>query len=78
VLLAGGGDTAHVFDDFAPKLTSAAHVYAVTRRGFGESGFSTTQSAVDQLGIDLLAALDALKLKRPVLVGHLIAGEEMS
>jgi pimeloyl-ACP methyl ester carboxylesterase len=78
VLLAGGGDTAHVFDDFAPKLTSAAHVYAVTRRGFGESGFSTTQSVVDQLGIDLVAALDALKLKKPVLVGHSIAGEEMS
>jgi hypothetical protein len=39
VLLAGGGDTAHVFDDFAPKLTSSFHVYGITRRGFGESGF---------------------------------------
>src|SRR6266478_6781622 len=25
VLLAGGGDTAHVFDDFAPKLTPSFH-----------------------------------------------------
>ena len=33
VLLAGGGDTAHVFDDFAPKLTASFHVYGVTRRG---------------------------------------------
>jgi len=40
VLLAGGGDTAHVFDDFAPKLTASFQVYAITRRGFGESGFS--------------------------------------
>jgi hypothetical protein len=40
VLLAGGGDTAHVFDDFAPKLTPSFHVYGITRRGFGESGFS--------------------------------------
>src|SRR6266851_3669720 len=39
VLLAGGGDTAHVFDDFAPKLTPSFHVYGITRRGFGESGF---------------------------------------
>src|SRR5438445_2687683 len=27
VLLAGGGDTAHVFDDLAPKLTTHNHVY---------------------------------------------------
>ena len=40
VLLAGGGDTAHVFDDFAPKLTTSFHVYGITRRGFGQSGFS--------------------------------------
>jgi non-heme chloroperoxidase len=40
VLLAGGGDTAHIFDDFAPKLTPSFHVYGIARRGFGESGFS--------------------------------------
>ncbi len=39
VLLAGGGDTAHVFDDFAPKLTPNFHVYGVTRRGFGNPVF---------------------------------------
>src|ERR1700761_6218286 len=38
VLLAGGGNTAHVFDDFAPKLTDHYHVYGITRRGFGASG----------------------------------------
>src|SRR5580658_6236222 len=37
VLLAGLGDTAHVFDDFAPKLTPEFHVYGITRRGFGSS-----------------------------------------
>src|ERR671922_219635 len=40
VLLAGGGNTAHVFDDFAPKLARHYRVYAITRRGFGTSGFS--------------------------------------
>jgi hypothetical protein len=35
VLLAGGGNTAHVFDDFAPKLRAHNHVYGITRRGFG-------------------------------------------
>lgn len=36
VLLAGGGNTAHVFDDLAPKLATDSHVYGITRRGFGK------------------------------------------
>ena len=78
VLLAGGGDTAHVFDEFAPKLAANHHVYGITRRGFGASGFSASESGADRLGDDVLAVLDSLKLKRPVLVGHSIAGEELS
>ena len=35
VLLAGLTETAHTYDDFAPKLTDAYHVYGITRRGFG-------------------------------------------
>ena len=34
VLLAGGGNTAHIFDHFAPKLANEFHVYGITRRGF--------------------------------------------
>jgi non-heme chloroperoxidase len=78
VLLAGGGNTAHVFDEFAPKLTSDHHVYGITRRGFGASGFSTSDDPLDRLRDDVLAVIDALKLKRPVLVGHSIAGAELS
>jgi pimeloyl-ACP methyl ester carboxylesterase len=78
VLLAGGGDTAHVFDDFAPKLAASYHVYGITRRGFGASGFSASDYGADRLGDDALAVLDSLKLRRAVLVGHSIAGEELS
>jgi pimeloyl-ACP methyl ester carboxylesterase len=78
VLLAGGGDTAHVFDDFAPKLTPSFHVYGITRRGFGQSGFSPEGYGADRLGDDVLAVLDALKLDKPILVGHSFGGEEMS
>ena len=78
VLLAGGGNTAHVFDDFAPTLTSSFHVYGITRRGFGESGFSAEGWGADRLGDDVLAVLDALKLEKPVLVGHSLGGEELS
>jgi non-heme chloroperoxidase len=78
VLLAGGGDTAHVFDDFAPKLTPSFHVYGITRRGFGQSGFSPEGYGADRLGDDVLAVLDALKRDKPILVGHSLGGEEMS
>jgi len=78
VLLAGGGDTAHVFDDFAPKLTPNFHVYGITRRGFGQSGFSPEGYGADRLGDDVLAVLDSLKLIRPVLVGHSLGAEELS
>jgi non-heme chloroperoxidase len=78
VLLGGGGDTAHVFDDFAPKLTATFHVYGITRRGFGESGFSASENAAERLGQDVITVLDSLKLNKPVLVGHSIAGAELS
>jgi non-heme chloroperoxidase len=78
VLLAGGGNTAHVFDDFAPRLTNDFHVYGITRRGFGESGFAPLPSGTETFGDDVLAVLDALKLERPVLVGHSIGGQELS
>ncbi len=78
VLLAGGGNTAHIFDEFAPKLTANHHVYGITRRGYGASGFSATDDPADRLGDDVVAVLDALKLNRPVLVGHSIAGAELS
>ncbi len=78
VLLAGGGNTAHVFDDFAPKLTSQFHVYGITRRGFGASGYSATDDPADRLADDVVAVIDALKLKRPILVGHSIGGVELN
>jgi non-heme chloroperoxidase len=78
ILLAGGGDTAHVFDDFAPKLTAHYHVYGITRRGFGASTYSATDDPADRLGDDVATVISALKLKRPILVGHSIAGAELS
>jgi non-heme chloroperoxidase len=78
VLLAGGGNTAHVFDEFAPKLATHGHVYGITRRGFGASGFSVPAHPVERLRDDVLAVLDALHIDRAVLVGHSIAGAELS
>lgn len=78
VLLTGLGNNAHVYDKFAIKLTASYHVYGITRRGFGASSVPATGYSADRLGDDVLAVIDALKLNRPVLVGHSIAGEELS
>jgi pimeloyl-ACP methyl ester carboxylesterase len=81
VLLTGLGGTAHDFDDFARKLTQSYHVYGLTRRGFGASSkppATVENYSADRLGDDVLAVCDFLKLRRPVLVGHSIAGEELS
>ena len=78
VLLPGGGNTAHVFDGFAPKLAAGYHVYGITRRGFGASSVPASGYEADRLGDDVVAVMDSLKLKRPVLIGHSLGGEELS
>lgn len=78
IFLAGMGNTAHVFDTFALKFTAKYHVYGITRRGFGDSSVPDSGYSSDRLGDDVLAVMDSLKLNRPVLAGHSIAGEELS
>jgi pimeloyl-ACP methyl ester carboxylesterase len=78
VLLAGGGSTAHVFDSLGPKLAAHYHVIGITRRGFGQSSAPQTGFDARRLGDDVVAVLDALHIADPVLVGHSIAGEELS
>jgi non-heme chloroperoxidase len=81
VLLSGLGNDAHVYDKFALKLTPNYHVYGITRRGFGASSVPLPTVAnynADRLGDDVLAVISALKLNRPIVVGHSIAGEELS
>jgi non-heme chloroperoxidase len=81
ILLAGLGFDAHGFDTFAPKLVSTYHVYGISRRGYGASSAPKPDCenySADRLGDDVLAVMAALKIERPVLVGHSIAGEELS
>lgn len=81
VLLTGLGNNAHVFDGFAEKLTGKYHVYGITRRGFGVSDtppVSGDAYSADRLADDVVAVIDKFGLDKPVLVGHSIAGEELS
>ena len=78
ILLAGSGNTAHIYDDFAPKLTGLGHIYGITRRGFGRSSHPTTGYSQQRLADDVLSVIQQLKLSKPVLVGHSMAGEELT
>jgi non-heme chloroperoxidase len=77
VLLAGLGNSAHVFDRFAPLLADSFHVIGLTRRGFGASS-QPPSAETGRLVADLAAVLDTLRLQRVILIGHSIAGEELS
>ena len=78
VLLTGMGNSAHVYDQFAPKLVADSyHVLAITRRGFGASSAPADGYSADRLGDDVLEVLDA-QISRPIVAGHSIAGEELS
>ena len=81
IFLAGNGDTAHAFDNFAPNFTGQNHVYGITRKGFGASSKPAPANgnySANRLGDDVLAVMQALRIERPVLVGHSLAGEELS
>ena len=77
LLLAGHGDSAHVFDDFAPALTNHYHVLALTRRGFGASSKPDHGYTLARMVQDIDAVVESLHLGRVHLVGHSIAGDEM-
>jgi non-heme chloroperoxidase len=78
VLLAALGNTAHIFDNFAEKLSRTCHVYGITRRGFGQSSRPDFGYADQRLSDDVLHVLDSLNLAAPILIGHSIAGDELT
>src|SRR5215208_673398 len=78
LFLPGLGNTAHAFDDFAPRFADQFRVVALTRRGFGESDHPRDGYSTSRLVEDIRSAIDSLRLGRVTLIGHSIAGEEMT
>jgi pimeloyl-ACP methyl ester carboxylesterase len=78
LLLPGLGDNAHIYDDLAPRLIDRYRVVALTRRGFGESDQPTTGYDVDTLTSDVKALLDQLGIDKAHIIGHSVAGNEMT
>src|SRR5688572_4691157 len=78
LFLHGLGDTAHIFDDLAPKFTEQFRVLGLTRRGHGQSEKPETGYDTATLVEDIRQFLDALEIERVILVGHSLAGDELT
>ncbi len=78
LLLAGFRDNAHVFDDFAPRFTDRFRFPGLTRRGFGESEKPAGGYETDTRVEDVRQFLDAKGIGKASLIGHSMAGEEMT
>ena len=77
----GGFGSVCASNGFAPQFAKKYHVYGITRRGFGASSHPAPANgnySADHLGDDVVAVMKALHIERPVLVGHSMAGEELS
>ena len=75
VVLLGCYLSAHMYDEFAPKLTNGFHVYGITRRGIGESDKPAAGYSVQRSANDVLEVLDSLNVEKTLLVGHSCAGQ---
>lgn len=78
IFLSGLGNTSHIFDHFAHQFTDRFRVMAVTRRGYGASTHPSTGYDLATRARDLLAVLDELHLETVIMVGHSIAGDEVT
>ena len=78
LFLTGLGNNAHIFDDIAPLFTEEYRVLALTRRGFGQSDIPPAGYDIDTLVGDLRKLLKKLKIQRVILVGHSVAGDELT
>lgn len=78
IMLTGFGNDAHIFDEIAPSFTDKFHVIGLTRRGFGETDRPASPYDTETRVEDVRAFMDALKITRAHLVGHSLAGDEMT
>jgi non-heme chloroperoxidase len=78
VFLAGFGNSAHIFDAFAPEFVPHFRVLGITRRGFGGSSKPTTGYDTTTLVRDIVAVLDSLGIARASFAAHSFGGSELN
>jgi len=75
VFLHGAGLTAHTWDVTCLELRDQHHCVAPDLRGHGDSSWDPDRDySFDAIGRDIAALIEALKLNRPILVGHSMGG----
>lgn len=77
VLIHGGGDNPHAFDDLAPAFADSFRVIAYSRRGHGRSDKQGPYD-VATLTEDLRGLLDALAIEKAHLAGWSMGGNEIT
>jgi pimeloyl-ACP methyl ester carboxylesterase len=78
MFLAGLGNTAHVYENFAHHFTKNHRVYGLTRRGYGASSQPKYGYDIATLALDIKKVIDDLHVEKITLIGHSIAGDEMT
>lgn len=78
VMLAGFGNSAHVYDGFAPQFANRFHVIGISRRGFGGSSRPSVGYDSTTLAGDVVAVLDSLGIDRAAVVAHSFGGSELN
>jgi pimeloyl-ACP methyl ester carboxylesterase len=78
VLIHGWADSPHVFDDLAASLRHRAHLIAYARRGHGRSDAPPGPYDEAMLVEDLRQLLDKLGIKRSILLGWSMGGNEIT
>ncbi len=74
IIVHGLRDHSHSFDDLARGLLDRYHVIALDLRGHGDSE-TTPYYAFGHFLLDLHNLVRALRLERPVIIGHSMGGE---
>lgn len=78
VFIAGGGNTAHIYDGFAPRFSSRFRVLGITRKGVGASSRPLTGYDTASLVGDIVAVLDSLGLTKASFAAHSFGGSELN
>jgi pimeloyl-ACP methyl ester carboxylesterase len=78
IFLTGMGSSAYIFGGFAPRFTDKFRVLALTRRGQGDSDYPETGYDADTLTEDIRQFMDTLHIEKAILVGHSLAGVELT
>jgi pimeloyl-ACP methyl ester carboxylesterase len=78
LFLTGMGTSARLFEQFASRFTDRFRVLAITRRGQGESDYPENGYDPDTLIDDVHDFIDDQKIEKAILIGHSLAGMELT